>query len=281
MPAALTDTAKRLRNIAIILAAAVIVILAAGYAMQERFIFFPEKLPGDFDYRLPKNAQELFIDTPDGETINGILFRAPSSKGVVVYFHGNAGSLSSWQFVSEDIVPLGFDILVIDYRGYGKSTGKISEKGLYLDAEASFDKLASLGYEEDGIVVYGRSLGTGVAFNLVGERKAGALILESPFTSMPELASVLVPIPLPDLLVSYKFKSLEKAPNVDIPTLVLHGDNDDLIPFSQGRRIFDALTVKQKTLAVIEGGGHNNLGQFPEYHRAVKNFLDELAPPSP
>ncbi|MFH1434608.1 MAG: alpha/beta hydrolase [Pseudomonadota bacterium] len=276
MPAALTDTAKRIRNIAIILAAAVAVIFVTSYVMLERFIFVPEKLPRDFDFRLPENAQELFIDTSDGETINAILFRAPEPKGVALYFHGNAGSLSSWQFVSDDIVPLGFDVLVIDYRGYGKSTGKISEKGLYLDAEASFDKLTSLGYEKDGIVVYGRSLGTGVAFDLAGQRKAGALVLESPFTSMPDLVSAFFPIPLPGLIISYKFENLEKAPKVTIPTLVLHGDSDELIPFGQGRRIFDALTVKKKTLAVIEGGGHNNLSEFPEYHRAVKNFLDEL-----
>ena len=244
--------------------------------MLERFIFVPEKLPGDFDYRLPKNAQELFIDTSDGETINAILFKAPSAKGVVVYFHGNAGSLSSWQFVSDDIVPLGYDILIIDYRGYGKSTGNISEKGLYLDAEASFDRLKSLGYEEGRIVVYGRSLGTGVAFNLVGERKAGGLIIESPFTNMPDLVSAFFPIPLPGFIISIKFENMEKAPKVAIPTLVLHGDSDELIPFSQGRRIFEALKVKEKTMAVIKGGGHNDLSQFPEYHRAVKNFLDEL-----
>ena len=105
--------------------------------MQEQFIFFPEKLNRDHSYELSANDEEIFIPTFDGESINGLLFKADNAKGVILYFHGNAGSLASWQYVAIDLVPLGYDVLIIDFRGYGKSTGEISEKGLYIDATAS------------------------------------------------------------------------------------------------------------------------------------------------
>jgi fermentation-respiration switch protein FrsA (DUF1100 family) len=255
---------------------AVAIGLLLGYAMIDRFIFYPEKLSGDFTYQLKPGDRELFIETRDGEQINGILFKARRGRGVILYFHGNAGSLSSWQYVAEDIVPKGYDLLVIDYRGYGKSTGKITEDGFYLDAEACYAELLSLGYEPERIVLYGRSLGTGVAIELATRKTASALVLESPFTSLPELASHLLPIPIPTFYIPYRFDSLAKAPGIKIPSLVMHGSDDELIPTEMGRKVYDALGGPRRFVS-IRGGGHNNLSDFREYHEALEKFLEEAA----
>jgi len=256
-------------------AGAVAVGLVLGYAMIDRFIFYPEKLPGDFSYHLKPEDRELFVETQDGEQINGILFKSKENRGVMLYFHGNAGSLSSWQYVAEDIVPKGYDLLVIDYRGYGKSTGKITEEGFYLDAEACYAELLSMGYGPDKIILYGRSLGTGVAIEMATRKSTSALVLESPFTSLPELASHLIPIPIPTFYIPYKFDSLAKAPGIKVPSLVLHGDEDELIPPEMGRKVHDALGGPKRFVS-IRGGGHNNLSDFPEYHEALKKFIEEV-----
>jgi len=243
--------------------------------MIDRFIFFPEKLSRTTSFDLGPDDRELTISTEDGEELSGILFTAPRPKGVILYFHGNAGSLSSWRYVSGDIVPKGFDILIIDYRGYGKSTGKISEEGLYRDAEASYEQLRSLGRKEDEIIVYGRSLGTGVAVHLATTRKIRALVLEAPFTTLPDLASHLLPIPVPAFYIPYRFDNLGRAPAVKVPTLLFHGTRDELIPPEHSRKILDALTCEKK-LVLVKGGEHNDLSSFPEYHEALKGFLDSL-----
>jgi pimeloyl-ACP methyl ester carboxylesterase len=250
-------------------------LLAAGTAMIDRFIFFPEKLPRTYSFDLGGNDRELTISTEDGEELSGILFAASRPRGVILYFHGNAGSLSSWRYVSGDIVPKGFDLLIIDYRGYGKSTGMISEEGLYRDAEASYEQLRSLGWKESEIIVYGRSLGTGVALHLATTRKIRALVLEAPFTTLPDLASHLLPIPVPAFYIPYRFDNLGRAPDVKVPTLLLHGTRDELIPPDHSQKILDALAC-DKRLVLIRGGEHNDLTSFPEYHEALDAFLKSL-----
>ncbi len=254
---------------------AVAIGLVLGYVMIDRFIFYPEKLSRDFSYHLSPDDRELFVETRDGEQINGILFKSKEGRGVILYFHGNAGSLSSWQYVAEDIVPKGYDLLVIDYRGYGKSTGKISEDGFYLDAEAWYGELLSMGYGGDRIILYGRSLGTGVAVELAARKTVRALVLESPFTSLPELASHLVPIPIPTFYIPYKFDNVAKASGIKIPSLVMHGDDDELIPTEMGQKVHDALGGPKRFVAV-RGGGHNNLSDFAAYHDALEKFLNEV-----
>jgi pimeloyl-ACP methyl ester carboxylesterase len=243
--------------------------------MIDKFIFYPERLEKDYAYSLGPGDRELFIRTSDGESVNGLLFRSPGSRGIVLYFHGNAGSLGSWQYVSPDITSKHYDLLIIDYRGYGKSSGKISEKGFYLDAEASYEELKKLGYSDRQIVLYGRSLGTGVAVELALGKNARGLILEAPFTNLPDLASCLFPIFLPALYIPYKFDNVGKAASIRMPTLILHGDADELIPTGQSKRVFEALSGKKERV-LIKDGGHNTLSEFPQYHKALEDFLAML-----
>ena len=132
------------------------------YFRQENMIFYPEALPPDFQYSFPARFDEVTISV-DGAVINALHFKTDTPKGAIVYFHGNAGNLSGWGEVALDFTRLGYDVLIPDYRGYGKSTGKIySEKMLHRDAAVAYDYLKGR-YQEDQIVIYGRSIGTGIA----------------------------------------------------------------------------------------------------------------------
>lgn len=252
-----------------------IILLLASLA-QRSLIFHPQKLRDDYSYRNPyKNAEEIFVTTADHEKINGLFFTAKSDK-VILYFHGNAGSLASWQEVYHDFHTLGYNFLIIDYRGYGKSTGSISEKGLYADGQAAYDFLLRKGFQKQNIVLYGRSMGTGIAVEIA--QRAGtlkALILESPFISMKKLAKEKVPYLFPSLILRYEFNNKEKITHLQSPLLIIHGTRDDLILFKHGEDLFNHYHHPKQFLK-IENGTHNDLSDFPEFARGVRLFLSGL-----
>ncbi len=254
---------------------ALIVLFAIIYFLQDRFIFFPEQLPSDYSFDLSSQDKEVFFTTADQETINGILFTTTQRKGVVLYFHGNAGSLASWQDIGKDITPLGYDLLIIDFRGYGKSTGQFSEEGLYNDGVASYEYLLANQYKSDEIIIFGRSLGTGMAVDLASKVKAKALILETPFTTLPQLANTLYPFLFPSTFIKYTFDNFSKVKGLSLPIFVLHGDRDKVIPLKHGRKLFLAASGYKK-MCIIKGGSHNDLNEFPEYHTEMIEFLDSL-----
>ncbi len=270
------------RFTAVAIAAAFFLTFGAFFMIQERFLFFPESLPQDFDYSLPENAEEVFFDTEDGERINALWYRAENtdeanaaedeSRGVILYFHGNAGSLRTWKSVAPQILSTGHDLFIIDYRGFGKSTGTLSEKGLYADGRGAYRELLARGYEPDDIVVLGRSIGTGIACEIAATEEIGALILETPFTSMVELASEYIPI-LPRLILNYKFENEKKAAQIDVPTLIIHGDQDEVIPIEHGRAVFEAFS-EPREFVVLTGASHNDFTGHPEYVPALSAFLD-------
>ncbi|HXB11476.1 MAG TPA: alpha/beta hydrolase, partial [Bacteroidia bacterium] len=245
---------------------------------QEKLIFFPQKLPYDYRYNISPEDKEVFIKVSDGDTINGILYTRPGNKNVFLYFHGNAGALDSWQELSSELLPLNCNLLIIDYRGYGKSTGVFSEKGFYLDAEAAYNYLLANGYTADKIIPFGRSLGTGVAVNLALEKPVKALILESPYMSITKLANQQFPYLFPWLLLKYTFDSYGKlsTEKLDVSVLIIHGDNDELIPCEHAKELYAAIKEDKKKLILIHGGGHNNLSSFPEHNKAIGEFLSTL-----
>ena len=250
-------------------------ILILAFLFQDSLIFFPQPLAKDYRYNLTDNDKEVFISTADGKLINGILFHRPGNQNVVLYFHGNAGALDSWQRTWEDILPLNCDLLIIDYRGYGKSTGSFSEKGFYEDAHASYKFLLQSGYTSNQIIAYGRSLGTGVAMELATTEKVKALILESPYTSFPTLAAEKMPYLLPQLFIRYKLNTLKRAAELKVPALIIHGIDDELIPVSHGQKIYDAISSPKKLL-LIKGGGHNDLSRFKEHREGINDFINSL-----
>ncbi len=144
----------------------------AYFAQTSLYIFSAQACPR---FRFGAGAQEVFLTTHDNETINGLFFTG-TRKEVILYFHGNAGDLSTWQYIMADFAQLGYDVMIIDYRGYGKSTGTLSEEGLYADADAAYEYLIGKGFAAQQIIIYGRSVGTGVATDLASRKpwKAGA-----------------------------------------------------------------------------------------------------------
>lgn len=251
-----------------------ILILLLAYLFQDKLMFFPHKFDRDFDYNLSVNASELFLKTGDNETINCIYATRAENKNVVLYFHGNATSLNSWKEVADAILPKGANLLMIDYRGYGKSTGTISEKGFYEDAETAYQFLVANGYKNENIFFYGRSLGSGVAVNLAVQHQVKGLILESPYTSVLDVAKSHRPYLLPDLILKYNFNSLQKAAKVKMPVLIFHGTIDQTIPVAQGKKLAAAMAGKTQ-LVIIENGNHSNLSTFDDYENALTEFLSK------
>jgi uncharacterized protein len=250
----------------------VVLFFAGVLLMQSRLIFFPERLPADYAFGLEPPDREVFVTTDDGERIHALWFRAEQPAGVVLYFHGNAGSLRTWQDVRHDLVSLGYDLFIIDYRGYGKSSGRISEPGLYADAKASYDFLRAQGYAPDDIVVYGRSIGTGVASELAHRVEHRALVLESPFFNLVELARGFYPWLLPALTLRYRFYTDRKIAQVNSPILFIHGERDELIGPEHSRRLH-ALVADRGELVIVPRAGHNDVAAYPQYRQALASFL--------
>jgi len=246
-----------------------LLVLLLAHIMQNRLIFHPGKLADGYQFDLGPEDEEIFLETQDGERINALYF-AGTNDEIVLYFHGNAGDMSSWQYVAEDFVRLGYHFFIIDYRGYGKSSGSLSEDGLYADARAAWDYVTNVKhFTPESIVIYGRSIGTGVAVELATHTHARALILEAPYTGLRALARQKAPFILPSLTLQYSFDNLSKIDRIGSPILFIHGSNDRLIPPSHSQKLFDAFQGRKK-LVTIEGGSHNDLSTHSSYHDALQ-----------
>lgn len=257
---------KTIAGAIIILYALVLILL---YVLQTKLIFYPGRLAQDYKFKADGNAEEHVLNTSDGEQISGLFF-SNAGKDVILYFHGNAGDLSGWQYVAEDFTALGYNFLIIDYRGYGKSSGRISEQGLYLDAAAAYEFLIKKGFSPGNILIYGRSIGSGVATDLAAKKTCKGLILESPYSSLGELANEKLPFFFPSLYLRYRFDNAAKLKDVKCPVILLHGSDDSLIPVSHSRILFDAFPGR-KEMIIVEKGSHNDLHAFKRY----QNFLTD------
>ncbi|MBL6447090.1 alpha/beta hydrolase [Fulvivirga sp. 29W222] len=259
---------NRLKKLIFIATTLYLILVMAAFLSQEKLIFHPEKLPKNFRFDLAKGGEELFLTTEDQEKINALFFPGNKSE-VILYFHGNAGSLAGWQQVADDFTSLGYSILIIDYRGYGKSSGKITEKGLYLDAFAAFHFLTDKkDFSPDEIIIYGRSIGSGIATDLASKRLTKGLVLESPFSNLKKLATQKMPFLFPSLFLQFHFDNIGKLDSVNCPILLIHGGNDALIPVSHAQNLHKAYSGKKK-LVIIPQGTHNDLSLFDKYHETL------------
>lgn len=241
------------------------------WLFQSRLIFHPGVLSAGYKFTAGR-AHEVFFETSDGERLNGLYF-SNGGKHVILYFHGNAGNLSGWQHVAEDFASTGYDFFIIDYRGYGKSSGKITEKGLYLDAQAAYHYLIERGFTPQNILIYGRSLGSGIAVDLASKKPCQGLILESPYASFTRLANEKFPLFFPSLYLNYRFDSMAKINQVRSPVIFVHGADDTLIPAIHSSLLFERFNGKKK-LIIVPHGSHNDLNAFREYDKFVRDFPD-------
>jgi fermentation-respiration switch protein FrsA (DUF1100 family) len=248
--------------------------------IEPRMAFFP--IPGVQE--TPATAglkyQDVHIRTSDGETLHGWWLDHPEPRAQVIFWHGNGGNLSLWLDVPAALRRHGFSVLAVDYRGYGASTGAPSEKGVYLDADATVRDFHRR-FRRPGVPVlyWGRSIGSTVAAASLSAGRPDGLILESP---MPDARSVLRGNPILwalSFLSSYRFSTSGFLERYDGPLLVIHGDADSIIPYEAGRRVFAAAPTSRKTFVTIAGADHNDpyVATSAHYWHGVDQFLAGLA----
>lgn len=256
-------------------AGAYLLLCIMAYWIQERFIFKPERLAADFEYRYESPFKELSFTVEDGARVNGLLFytEEATKRGLVIYFHGNTRSIKGWSKYARDFTRHGYDVLMIDYRGFGKSTGKRTEENLKKDAQYVYNRMRfDLGYPEHQIVVYGRSLGSGFAAKLASANRPKMLILDAPYYSFSHLTNRFLPFLPVSIILRFKIRTDRWVKYVRAPIYIIHGTKDLLIPFSSSVRLANIVPLNTH-LVPIYGGGHNNLPSFEEYHRVLKDIL--------
>jgi uncharacterized protein len=269
-------------TIIIVILSIYVITNVAAYFLQEKFLFKPEKLPSDFKFQYgEQKAEEHNLYIGDDIRINGVHFSIPKPKGVVLYLKGNSRSIKGWGKFAVDFTRLGFDVVMMDYRGFGKSTGKRTEKNIKDDLQRVFDILKSK-VDEKYIIIYGRSMGSGFAAKLASNNNPRMLVLESPYYSMRKMAKRYIPFMPASLIVRFPLTTYKWIKYVKCPIKIIHGTKDRLIPFKSSLSLSN-INPKLTRLYSVIGGGHNNLHTFEEYHRMLEEVLNsrELKPIDP
>lgn len=249
----------------------IIILLIILYFIQDRFIFKPEKLKQDFEFKFDVPFKELFFDIEPGVRINGLHFYRKEPLGLILYLHGNTRSIKGWSKYARDFYRYGYDVVLTDYRGFGKSTGKRSEADLLNDMQFVYKTLAAQ-YTEHHILVYGRSLGSGFACKIASENKPRYLILDSPYYNFLRVVKRFLPLLPLQWVLRYHLRTDRWIRYVNCHTYIIHGTRDWLIPIKHSEAL-QKISPNKITLIRIEGGGHNNLTSFPEYHNFIRDIL--------
>ena len=225
------------------------------------------------------NAEEVFLTTEDHVRIHAFWLPAPGSDRAVLFLHGNAGNASHRLPNAAALVHLGAHVLLLDYRGYGRSEGRPTETGVYADARAGLSHLTEArGVESHRVVLFGRSLGSAVAVELARERAVAGVVLESAFTSIGDVASRLLGR-MAGWLVRGRFNSAAKIADLSCPLLFIHGNRDEVVDYTLGRRLYQ-LAPSPKAFEVLPGAGHNDTVEVGgrAYFQRIGRFLNEVAP---
>ena len=245
-------------------------------AIINKFAFYPDTKTTLSKQQLPLEVKEIYIETDDKERLHSYWISNTNSKRLLIYFHGNAGNISHRLSDLMQLSKYDVNVLGIDYRGYGKSSGKPSEEGIYLDGKAAYKyALETLGFLQKNIFVFGRSIGTTVAIDISQNKDIAGLILVSPLTSGKAQAKEQG-LALFASFAGDSFNNISKIHNIRCPLLVIHGTQDEVIPFSMGKEIFRKAKVIKQFVA-IDNAGHNNLSnpKYIKYWEAIFNFLED------
>jgi len=248
-----------------------ILICVLLYFFQEKLIFYAVKLNKDYKFSFNQKFEEINIKTRDGKLLNGLLFKADSSRGLIFYLHGNAGALNSWGQIAKRYTDLNYDIFLLDYRGYGKSESLISgESQLFDDLQTAYNEMKKR-YVEDSIVVLGYSIGTGPAAKLASTNRPRLLILQAPYYSLVDLMKHTYPI-IPTFLLKYKFETNRYISNCKMPVVIFHGNADEFIYYNSSVKL-KKLMKSSDTLITLNGQGHNGITDNPQYIAAIGEIL--------
>lgn len=244
------------------------------YFFQDKLIYQPDKLVNSYRFQFDFPFQEIFIEADDGAQLNALFFKTSQpSKGLIIYFHGNADNLERWGKYAIDLTQQGYDVLMPEYRGYGKSNGEPSEQMFYADAETIL-KWAKDNLEFNRMIFYGRSLGTAVASHLAMQHSPDLLILETPFDNLhgvvyPPIKPLLWFLPLHS-----NFSNDQYLKKVTCKKVIIHGTDDWVVPLSSALRL-KSLLNSNDIFVIIKEGSHKDLREFQEYHEVLRSVLGE------
>jgi uncharacterized protein len=240
--------------------------------LEPRFAFFPTRGESSTpsEYGVPFTSATL--TTSDGEVLHAWHLRAANPRALVVYFHGNGGNLSVWAPILADLARHGYDVFAVDYRGYGASSGRPTEAGLYRDADAVVQQVSGLAGGRP-VIYWGRSLGTAIAAYAASRHRPDGIILESGFSDAMAIVRASPLLRFLSMFSTYRFETAKWLEHVDAPALVLHGDADSVIPYVLGRDLFDRMKG-DKAFVTIPGGDHNDATPADDrlYWDAIDNF---------
>lgn len=241
--------------------------LGGAIALFYRAGLYPA--PRDEGPVAPPGAVVRSLAAEDRQPVQMLYFVASPGKKTLVHFHGNGETLRGLVPFAQELHRRGLGVALVEYRGYGAVPGSPTEKGLYLDATAALDALAEDGVTKDSIVLSGTSLGTGVAAEMAARGRGSALVLISPYTSIPAVAQRFVPVFPMKILMGDKFDTLSKIDRIHVPVLIIHGDDDEIVPYAMGKELSEK--IPSATLITVSRGRHNDL-----FQRGGKALLDAI-----
>jgi fermentation-respiration switch protein FrsA (DUF1100 family) len=249
-----------------------------GYVsyIENSKMFFPDRDIGFTPEMVSLEFEDVYIEAEDKVKINGWFIPAPDNRYTVLFCHGNGGNIAGRLDKIMLLRNIGASVFIIDYRGYGRSQGRPCERGVYADARAAYDYLVNgRGLKPEQIVLYGESLGGGVAVELASRLEVRALILEGAFSSIRDIGRKLYPF-LSLFLTSNKFNSLAKIGKITVPKLFIHSRTDEIVPFSLGQKLYNAAVAPKQMVEIA--GGHNSAvwDSKEKYISAIKEFVDNL-----
>jgi uncharacterized protein len=272
---------RLLRSLVIAAVSALIIWTIVLMLFEDKFIYFPQKYPqGAYDQaRTIPNLRDCWIKTEDNVTIHAWFAPAESAKATLVLSHGNAGNISHRYLLLRSLQRHSFNVLMYDYRGYGRSEGTPTEAGIYKDGRAAYDYAASLPEAKAGpMILWGTSLGGAVAIDVATHRQPAGLILESTFTSAEDVARIAYPFLPVHFFMQTKLNSIEKIKTLTLPTLVIHGARDSIIPIGLGRKLFSAANAP-KDFYEIPNADHNDTFFIggEEYFNCIDRFIASIS----
>jgi uncharacterized protein len=244
-----------------------------------RMLYYPMRYPaGSWLVQESLEAKDVWLTASDGTKLHAWWIAAPQARLATLHLHGNGGNITHRDLSAKSILVAGSSVLLLDYRGYGKSSGRPSERGLHRDAEAAYDYLIVQGYRPGQIIIHGESLGCAIATYLASRRECAGLILEAPFTSAKAVAGRVMPVIGP--LLMWGYDSLGRIKQIRAPLLIIHGDRDEVIAYEFGQQLYAAANAP-KVFWTVPGATHNDLHIVgrAEFSRRLAEFYQRLGSP--
>ena len=249
----------------------------ALYYLQGKFLFHPTKLAYNYQFKFADKFEEIRMPFNETDTMSLVKFFPTDSisQGVIIYYHGNMNNIEHYAAYTKPFTKFGYEVWVQDYPGFGKSTGEITEKKLY-DQAMQVKKMADVKFGNDSIIIYGKSLGTGVAAYVASNTKAKMLILETPYYSIPALFSCYAPIYPSSAMANYKIPTNEYLQDIKYPIIIFHGTNDGVIPYRSASKLKPVLKPTDIFITVPDAT-HKNINGTKMYYDAIDSLLEKKA----